>query len=373
MRPALLALRAAIAVLVTACAAAQTLGPGDPAPKLQVSTWVKGAPLISFERDHVYVVDFWATWCMPCLKTIPHLGELQQRYAERNVHVLGVSVYEDRQADVAPFVGRMGEQMGYTVATDLVLQGATSMQGAMVRTWLRPAGESSLPTTFIVDGSGKIAWIGDTLSVDKVLEQVVAGSWDLETARAEHLKRSKVNKLRAVLNDQIRHKQWEKALATIEEMRTLAPDTEAKTAAWRFSALLQLGRDEEAYGYARACVAALIKDDPLALNVIAWAIVDPDAPRRPSRDLDFALVVAERAVALTESKSPALLDTLALVHFERGAVAQAIEIQERAVALAEGHEYHAELLERLERFRRALRMSDISRNGDGGRVLVQGR
>ncbi|MCC7011614.1 MAG: redoxin family protein [Planctomycetes bacterium] len=373
MRTAPWVQRLAAFVLLTTAALAQSLGIGDPAPKLKLSGWVKGEPLASFERDTVYVVEFWATWCVPCRKSIPHLSELQKRYADSKVRMLGISVREEDPRKVAPFVEQLGEQMSYAVATDLVLEGANPSQGAMVLGWLKPAGEVALPTVFIVDRDGKIAWIGDTMAVDQPLAQILDGTWDLERARSAHKRRIKVNALHWKLNDQIRGREWQQTLVTIDEMLALSPEMEVRTAAWRFAALLALGREDEAYEYGKRRALDLLKDDALALNVLAWAIVDPEAKRKPARDLDFALRAAERAVALTEEKHAALLDTLALVHFERGNVARAIEVQEKAVKLSEGSGWHAELLARLEQFRAAKRAPEVTRNGDDGRLVHGGR
>jgi thiol-disulfide isomerase/thioredoxin len=364
--------RAAAVLTLSGAALAQTLGIGDPAPKLRVSSWVQGPAVAEFEREHVYVVDLWATWCLPCRKTIPFLTEVQLRHAAEKVRVIGVSVREDLQTEVAPFVKKMGEKMSYAVALDHLLEGAAPDQGSMWLAWMKASGEAMLPTTFIVDRAGKIAWIGDTLSLERPLQQIVAGTWNLDTARAEHQKRSKVNTLRRTLTDQIRAKQWEKALATIDQMLALAPEAEAKTAAWRFNALLRLGRTPEAYEYAKRCCQGLIKEDPYALNVVAWAIVDPEAARAEVRDLDFALEVAERAVKLTEGKHAGILDTLALIHFERGSVAQAIEIQTKAVELAKGTEYFQELAARLEKFK-AAQKSPEEQHSEGGRLVTNGR
>ena len=69
-----------------------TLKVGDPAPALKVDKWVKGDEVSSFQPGHVYVVEFWATWCPPCKEAIPHLTELQHKF--KDVAFIGVASSE---------------------------------------------------------------------------------------------------------------------------------------------------------------------------------------------------------------------------------------------------------------------------------------
>jgi thiol-disulfide isomerase/thioredoxin len=62
-----------MACLAALPAYAQSLKIGDKAPSLEVSRWVKGEKVERLEKDQTYVVEFWATWCGPCIQTIPHL------------------------------------------------------------------------------------------------------------------------------------------------------------------------------------------------------------------------------------------------------------------------------------------------------------
>ncbi len=54
---------------------------GDQAPALSIGNWVKGSPVKSFEPGKVYVIEFWETWCGPCIRNIPHVNEIQKEYA----------------------------------------------------------------------------------------------------------------------------------------------------------------------------------------------------------------------------------------------------------------------------------------------------
>jgi thiol-disulfide isomerase/thioredoxin len=102
-------------------ASAQTLGIGDPAPPVKVMKWVKGAAVDSFEQGKLYVVEFWATWCVPCKDSIPHLSEMAKRYGDK-VTFAGISVWETGENKlklVTDFTSKMGDRMAYSVALDM--------------------------------------------------------------------------------------------------------------------------------------------------------------------------------------------------------------------------------------------------------------
>jgi thiol-disulfide isomerase/thioredoxin len=149
--------------------AARELSVGDPAPPLQVSRWIKGAKVERFERGKVYLLDFWATWCGPCIESFPRLTRLQKKYADKGVTDIGVSIWEEDQAAVEPFVKARSDAMGYSVALDDVPADAVEKgergrsDGKVATAWMRAAGKNLIPTVFIVGRDGKIAWIfGDS-------------------------------------------------------------------------------------------------------------------------------------------------------------------------------------------------------------------
>src|SRR3954447_13392666 len=67
---------------------------GDPAPPVRVAKWVKGPPVPELEKGKVYVVDVWSTWCVPCLAAMPHATELQKRFREKGLVVVGVTAVD---------------------------------------------------------------------------------------------------------------------------------------------------------------------------------------------------------------------------------------------------------------------------------------
>jgi thiol-disulfide isomerase/thioredoxin len=183
------ALATLLALGLVGLAQAEGLGVGDPAPKIEVKEFVKGDAVKDFEKGKVYVVEFWATWCGPCRVSIPHLTELQKTY--KDVVFIGVSAFERDQGKVKPFVEEMGDKMNYRVAMDDVGEGAKGTNGKMAKNWMIAAEQNGIPTAFIVNGDGKIAWIGHPSSMEKPLEQITSGKWDLDAAAADFKKAKK--------------------------------------------------------------------------------------------------------------------------------------------------------------------------------------
>ena len=163
-------------------ASAETLSLGDALPPLTLSKMIKGKRQTSSRLIARYVVEFWATWCGPCKASIPHLTELEKKH--RNVQFIGVSVLEQDQDKVEPFVKEQGDKMAYTVAMDDVPKGEEGDKGKMYAAWMKAAGEQGIPCAFVVKG-GKIAWIGHPMELDKPLEKILSGDWNLDAAASD--------------------------------------------------------------------------------------------------------------------------------------------------------------------------------------------
>ena len=162
-----------VASMALAATAQPTLKVGDPAPKLQTGKWVQGEPVKDFQKGKAYLVEFWATWCPPCRASIPHLNEIYKKFKDKGLIVIGQNVSERDDSLVAPFVKKMGDKMTYRVALD---DKTSDKSGQMSTTWMEAAGLQGIPSAFLVDTKGKIAWIGHPMELKEyVIESVLAG------------------------------------------------------------------------------------------------------------------------------------------------------------------------------------------------------
>jgi thiol-disulfide isomerase/thioredoxin len=168
-------------------AAELTLKIGDLAPTIAPVTWLKGIPVAKYDLGRVYVVEFWATWCPPCIKTIPHLSALQQEYA-RTLTVIGVDAegllgFKAKTNAVNNFMAKHGRDMVYTVAMEDPIRKPIS------ETWVIGTGSLGAPTAGIVDQHGRLVWIGypdvaKGYTFDQALKDTLAGKVDLTQSRA---------------------------------------------------------------------------------------------------------------------------------------------------------------------------------------------
>jgi thiol-disulfide isomerase/thioredoxin len=305
---------------------APTLKVGDAAPKLAVSKWVKGEPVEAFEKDKIYVIECWATWCGPCIASIPEVSKMNTEFKDKGVVIIGMNVWERNVPAVEPFVKKMGEQMNYRVALDDANKTA--------QTWLAAAGMDGIPCAFIVGKDGKLAWIGHPVAMKPVIEKVIAGTYDAKKEAEIALKREEIEARMMKANES---GDFDKMMKIADEMVALDPSTAVPVGIMKFKIHFHEKKDyATAYAMAKKLVENDLKENAQALNDVAWTILD--TPGVAKRDVDLALKIAQQADDLQKHTDPAILDTLARAHFEKGAIDKALEIQTLAVSKVEDNE-----------------------------------
>ena len=121
----------------TAGARVKTLAPDFTLPRFDGRQQLS----LSSYRGKVVLLDFWATWCVPCREETPHFVELQQKYGERGLQIVGVSM-DDSPDPVRPFYQQF--HINYPVVMGTAKTGEDY------------GGVLGLPIAFLIDRDGRI-------------------------------------------------------------------------------------------------------------------------------------------------------------------------------------------------------------------------
>ncbi|MEK6300268.1 MAG: cytochrome c biogenesis protein CcdA [Acidobacteriota bacterium] len=120
-----------------------TAASAEPLPPVTLSLLDGGTLDLHSKKGKVLLIDFWATWCLPCISEIPIFNQLGKDYKAQGFEVIAVSLDEEGAAKVKPFLKQ--HPMNYTQTI-----GDQKIAGEL------GVGESSLPVALLVDKQGRI-------------------------------------------------------------------------------------------------------------------------------------------------------------------------------------------------------------------------
>lgn len=306
----------ALALAGTATGQRHGLRVGDGPPGLSIESWI-GGDEVTIGPDQAYVIMFWERMgeSDSQARAYARLKDLANRYGPRGLVCVAVS--DDDAQRLVQFAQAQGSGVkGLTLAVD--------RRNTTRRAWLSRLDDE--PEVFIV-GKGKILFIG-MLSDDEfepVLKKVLGGRYDpVLAARAEPVLKA-ARRARDFKN-------YRMAVKHYDEIVALDSMVFADVALERFEMMLvDMEEPREAYGYAKdTLIAERFANDAGALRMLATKISsDPKIPR-DQRDFDIALAAVERALELDGSHDSGALAAVALVHFHKGDIDKAVEVQTRA-------------------------------------------
>jgi thiol-disulfide isomerase/thioredoxin len=208
---------------------------------------------------------------------MPHLSRLARKY-RRKATFLAIDVYESRAykpaslTKVKAFVAGMTRRMDFSVAEEDT--------NYTTHDWLKAFRWDGVPTTFIVDGQERVAWVGDPSNVDTVLRDVLNNTWDVKKALAQRMHDDNWQKADLAMVGKVRHYQDkydhledlgkpDSTLLVIDDLVKKEPDIKYApyTVSYTFYALL-INDPRRAYEYGKQAMVTRTYDDPAWDSII---------------------------------------------------------------------------------------------------------
>ena len=145
-----------LAPALSAPRAAAQVAVGQPV-KVEMKT-IDGATLNSETlKGKVVLLDFWATWCGPCMQQVPHMKEVNAAYGKKGLAMIGISL--DRSVDaMKPVIAAQGMDWTHVFDGDKKLSTQFAVRG--------------IPNVFLISPDGVVRWNGHPANLDKALAEV---------------------------------------------------------------------------------------------------------------------------------------------------------------------------------------------------------
>ena len=303
-----------------------TLKVGDPAPELKATKWLQGTEVKEFAKDHVYVVEFWATWCGPCIVMMPHMGDLQREYKGKVTFIGYTSKDPNNPADkVAAMVEKRGPKLGYTFAY--------SDDRDTNDKWMKAAGRNGIPCCFVVGKDSRIAWIGHPMYLDIVLPKVVAGSWNAEDAAGvEKADQDVMNVFKALGSPDA-----EAAQKTVAEFESKYPALKEIPyfVGPKINLLMKGKKYDEARMTAEEMIAKAAKQENTSMLGSISGVLRSPLAKDQKELLALSVKAAEESLKIAGDKDALGLYYLAEAYFASGEKEKAKETGKKALAAAE--------------------------------------
>ncbi len=301
--------------------------------------WLQGDPVKKWEKDKVYIFEFWATWCGPCLAAMPHMEHLHQVLkGNPNLQIIGVNVMDRKSPEnLKEFLKNRPTPLTYTMAVDL--------DGKRTKAkWLDPLEVNGIPHVFAIK-NGKLIWRGHPLKLSEEMLTAMlkpdfsAASLPVETADA----RDKENKIflqtRQMVNQLVQKNGRQGAdplLKQIQESNQFSQDRLIYLKTIPFNVLLKQGKYDEAQLVLNDLTEEYSDNYRVQINV-AGSLLQADT--MPSDKLDAALVerCLRRCIEISKkgNKEASLpWRMMAELREKQGKRKEALEYMEKAITLS---------------------------------------
>jgi thiol-disulfide isomerase/thioredoxin/DNA-binding ferritin-like protein (Dps family) len=360
---------------------------GEYPPSLKVEKWLHGDSVSRFQFGRVYVIEFWATWCGPCLDMIPHMNDLAKKYGDDASFVsVAASEHgapEEQLAEVTNFLSRGQPAFETSVAFD--------SSGVMSKSWIEAGEAGGIPFAVVIDRGGRIAFTGHPANLDDQelghpLQRILGGTWVGSAHEKIHLRKQAIERgirkqyqaaIEAYINA-TEKKNWEGAYRIAKRAARLPEPYQSIFRALEADMLVtRLGKVARGL----KMLPPLVKQDwdsVQALGNILKLLVHDNVPLE-LRDLALAKKVAERVVELIDHNPDPiaqakfmkvrwmLLPSVVRFYVLDSDFARAVELQKQMIAtLPAGNSKHAQMKQDLEGYE-----ADLALECVGGSCQIQ--
>jgi thiol-disulfide isomerase/thioredoxin len=328
-----------------AALASEKLEVGSDAPSLSIEHWVQNGKdkfpkVTKFESGKVYVIEFWATTCGPCVQSMPHLAELQTKYMDRGLQIVSissepVSVVKDfldtEIVDKAGVSKKIGDVTSvYCLTTD--------PDGSSEKDYMLAAEQDGIPCAFIVGKSSKIEWIGHPMELEGILEEVLVDKWDREKYVAEQ---KLIEEIQRVIGGLNRQKKYPQALVAIDGYIAKVTDPRLRFGLFKskIDVLVRTGASEKELLKSYQELFASCAEEPLFVQDVAWSAYEyfVEGKIKSKSLLGMSVAAVGQALPKVEGMNKAnLFDTIGRIQFAAGELESAIAAQKNAVQFSDG-------------------------------------
>jgi peroxiredoxin len=335
----------AAVTLAVLCAAgpAFAVDVGDKAPEFAVREWAQGDPmkLEDCVGCRTLLVVFWRTFCDSMGEELSRLDKIYKDRRNKDFEIVAITT--EPSDIVRPYL--TGHQVEFRVGIDQF----HSVQEA----WLKKT-DKQMPVAWLVDKKGVIVWKGDPWGCESVVDQVIAGKYDIEKSKADAARDD-------ALWNAYEAEDWKKLAA--ESDKVLAADPNHSLAFdFRLRAFRETG-DRAGYQKFMKAYVERGKDDAATLvrasnQLLAqpgetyhfrsfsgfFRMFGPSGAKDDWRDVDLSYAAAKRAVEVSKSADASALANYVRVLTTVGLLEDAIETQKKVVALDAKNEDPAKYL-----------------------------
>lgn len=145
---------------------------GSHAPNIKITDWIKYSPLNASLKDKFIIIDFWATWCAPCLASMDHMNKLvEENKTKDNLVFLAMS--DEKREKITPLLSRVPFKAAVVTDTSRQTQNEYEID--------------AIPECVIIDDKGVVQWKGNPTQLTNDIIQKILTRQKLEVPKGKEV------------------------------------------------------------------------------------------------------------------------------------------------------------------------------------------